>query len=140
MIIFSLVALFVALFPVCKAQYNIHEIKNRTDTISDFHKKASSLLFLAEYYMQDQPDSSISYANQALEIALNINDSLCICDAYKCLSISYAGKMDCSQSETFFLPAYPLPLMPVIVRAFMLIWAPIILSVATCKKRKKTTA
>jgi two-component system, NarL family, sensor kinase len=98
---------FMVLAPATYAQINIQKIIQRADTIQDQHKKASSLLFLAEYFMQDQPDTAIVFANQALKIATEIQDSTCICDAYKCLSVSYAGKLNCPQSEKLFFMGLP---------------------------------
>lgn len=85
------------------AQFDVNDIINEVDTIQNPHKKASSFLFLAEYYMQDQPDSAIGFANRALDIAVEQQDSSCIGDAYKILGVSYAGKIHCEESETFFL-------------------------------------
>lgn len=45
--------------------------------------------------MQDQPDTAIYYAYEALDIAIVLHDSSNISNAYKCLSVSCAGNMDC---------------------------------------------
>ena len=93
----------------CEAysQFNIQNIIQRIDTIQDQQKKASSLLYIAEYFMQEQPDTTIYYAEKALEISNNLNDSSLICDSYKYLSVAYGGKMDCEKSEDLFFWGIP---------------------------------
>lgn len=89
------------------SQFSIREIIERTDTIQNEKKKASSLLSVAEYYMQDKPDSAIIFADQALDLSLHLKDSTYIVDAYRCLSVAWAGKMECDLSESFFLKGLP---------------------------------
>lgn len=89
------------------AQIDIQDIVNRNDTVQDMHKKASTLLFLAEYYIQNQPDSAIIYANQALEIAYDHNDSSAMCVAYRHLSVSYGEKREFDLSEAYFIYGLP---------------------------------
>lgn len=57
--------------------------------------------------MQDHPDSAIGFANEALKIAFEINDSSQICDAYKYMSNSFAGKREYTQSEAYFFSGLP---------------------------------
>lgn len=92
------------------AKINIKNIVGNADTIQDIHKKANYLLFLAEYYMQTQPDSAIIFANKALELTYKNNDSAIICDAYRFLSVSYGNKSECELSEAYFIFGLPFAL------------------------------
>lgn len=107
-IIFLIIVIVLAWSPsIATSQIDIQEIILRTDTVQQPYKKASSYLFLAEYFMQDQPDTAIVFAQKALDISFNIDDSSLICDAYKYLSVAHGGKMDCDLSESCFFIGLP---------------------------------
>lgn len=98
-IAFSIILLSISSF----AQVDIESIIESVDTIQDQRKKTSYLLYISEYFVQDQPERSLGFAEKALTISLEIQDSSLICDSYKYICISHAGVSNCDQVEPYYL-------------------------------------
>lgn len=97
-----IIFVFVFLPQLSNAQRSIQDLLNKLDSIQDSTKKASSLLFLSEYYLQSETEKSLDYAKQALIISEQLKDSTLICNAYRFLSIGEAQDFNCAESAALF--------------------------------------
>lgn len=84
-------------------QFDIQDIIDRVDTISDTSKKISTWLYISEYLSQAEPEKGYFYGVKALEEAILLGDSALLSDSYRLMAMSAAGMSRCDDSDSLFL-------------------------------------
>lgn len=100
--IYILALSLIMLTSIGYSQNKISILKMELDSTSNPSRKASKQLYIAEYYMKDQPQEALIYAESALNNALLIKDTTTILKAYKTLIISFAGTNSCQKVNDYY--------------------------------------
>ena len=101
--LFFVLWLGMSCFNYSYGQFDIQVVIDNIDTIQNFQKKASSYLYVAEYYLLENPENTKHYASKALELSVLLGDSSLISDSYRLLGISNAELANCGRSDSLLL-------------------------------------